>query len=121
MTTLRDKIFDRDRGVCALCQLDTGSLLEIGQQLMGEHRWLRSEWIHFLVAIEVDAGQSLDYWHVDHIIPKVEGGGNEMTNLRTLCVACHKDETRDLRARMRRIPYKVRDYKAKLRRMGIIR
>ena len=27
--------------------------------------------------------------HVDHIVPKSEGGGDEVTNLRTMCVSCH--------------------------------
>ena len=27
--------------------------------------------------------------HVDHIVPKSKGGGDEVSNLRTLCVSCH--------------------------------
>jgi 5-methylcytosine-specific restriction protein A len=27
--------------------------------------------------------------HVDHIVPKREGGSDEVSNLRTLCVSCH--------------------------------
>ena len=39
-------------------------------------------------------------WHADHIVPVVEGGGEcGLDNLRTLCLRCHKDETRALAAR----------------------
>jgi 5-methylcytosine-specific restriction endonuclease McrA len=27
--------------------------------------------------------------HVDHIVPKRQGGTDEVTNLRTLCASCH--------------------------------
>ena len=27
--------------------------------------------------------------HVDHIVPKAQGGSDEVSNLRTLCVSCH--------------------------------
>lgn len=39
-------------------------------------------------------------WHMDHIIPVVEGGGScGLENLRTLCVPCHKQETAKLAGR----------------------
>lgn len=31
--------------------------------------------------------------HVDHIIPKAQGGTNADSNLQTLCVACHRRKT----------------------------
>ena len=30
---------------------------------------------------------------VDHILPRVWGGGDERSNLRGICVACHKQKT----------------------------
>ncbi len=39
-------------------------------------------------------------WEMDHKVPLVEGGLNEMENLRTLCVPCHKKETAALRQRL---------------------
>lgn len=39
-------------------------------------------------------------WEMDHTIPLVEGGLNKMTNLRTLCILCHKAETAKLRKRL---------------------
>jgi 5-methylcytosine-specific restriction protein A len=41
-----------------------------------------------------------DYWEADHTVPIVEGGALTIENLRTLCVPCHRSETRKLRARM---------------------
>ena len=32
--------------------------------------------------------------HVDHIVPKAQGGQDVMENLRTLCVRCHGRKTR---------------------------
>ena len=37
---------------------------------------------------------SVQFWHVDHITPVVEGGGMcDLDNLRTLCTVCHRDVT----------------------------
>lgn len=48
-------------------------------------------------AVCEDAG---DAWQADHILPVVEGGGGcGLENLRTLCTACHKDETAALARR----------------------
>ncbi len=37
-------------------------------------------------------------YEVDHIVPRVWGGGNELANLRTLCIPDHKGETARLAA-----------------------
>jgi len=37
---------------------------------------------------------------VDHIIPVIEGGSNELSNLRTLCRACHQTQTASLLKRL---------------------
>lgn len=39
--------------------------------------------------------------HRDHIIPKFQGGSNELGNIQLLCANCHEDKTReDLKARV---------------------
>lgn len=40
------------------------------------------------------------FWEADHIVPTVEGGGNGLENLRTLCVPCHVAETAKLKRRL---------------------
>lgn len=81
---LRRLVFDRDRGVCALCLTDV-----------------------FKQANRTPRVRSGDLWQADHVLPVVEGGGEcDLANLRTLCTACHKRETAKLaarRARERRI------------------
>jgi hypothetical protein len=43
-------------------------------------------------------GRSL--WEADHIVPVVEGGGEcDLSNLRTLCLRCHRMATLGLRLR----------------------
>jgi hypothetical protein len=40
-------------------------------------------------------------WDADHIVPVAEGGGAcDLSNIRTLCLICHRDATRQLRSRM---------------------
>lgn len=49
------------------------------------------------------------FWDIDHILPVVEGGGScDPSNLRVLCLKCHKQETSKLRARLYSTRYKER-------------
>lgn len=37
-------------------------------------------------------------WDADHIVPVVEGGGEcDLSNIRTLCLRCHREVTAALR------------------------
>lgn len=40
-----------------------------------------------------EAGRVTAATHVDHIVPKCEGGGDDESNLRAICSACHKTKT----------------------------
>lgn len=40
------------------------------------------------------AGFFISAKEVDHIVPKSKGGGDELENLQSLCVACHANKTR---------------------------
>ncbi len=69
--TVRRWLQVRDRGVCAEC----------GEDGKGKFPW---EW----------------GWEADHILPVIEGGGGcGLEGYRTLCVDCHKAETRALSRR----------------------
>ena len=47
-------------------------------------------------------------WDADHILPVAEGGGQcDLDNLRTLCLPCHREATRELRVRLRAAPERV--------------
>lgn len=73
---LRQKVWERDRGICALCGVDTTQLEPPGRL---QHTW-----------------------EVDHIVPVAEGGGEcGLDNVRTLCIPCHRKVTAELRRRLR--------------------
>lgn len=41
-------------------------------------------------------------WDADHIVPVAEGGGEcDLTNMRTLCVRCHREKTAELKKRLK--------------------
>lgn len=78
---MRDQVFARDRGICALCGLDTAKLTR--KYLGNSH-----------------------YWEADHIVPVSEGGGLcGLEGYRTLCKGvgtnnCHGKVSGELRKRL---------------------
>jgi 5-methylcytosine-specific restriction enzyme A len=114
-------VHGRDRGLCASCGLDTEQLLRIVDRLRirSERRQLRSgehrepsdldaaRWERLRVELAARGFGSVDRWHTprlweaDHIVAVMEGGGCcGLQNYRTLCIPCHRRETRELRRRM---------------------
>jgi 5-methylcytosine-specific restriction enzyme A len=89
---LRARVFERDRGVCAACGLDTETLRKDKRKLdYAARRQFEKQW-----------GQRRNLWDADHIIPVVEGGGEcDLANMRTLCLNCHRAATAELRGRLR--------------------
>lgn len=89
---LREQVFLRDRGVCALCGMDTEALRRDKRKL--DYRARRQ--------FEKYWGGRRNLWDADHIVPVVEGGGEcDLANMRTLCLKCHKAVTAELRRRRR--------------------
>ncbi len=91
---LREKVFERDRGVCSACGVDCHQAWHNLRRLRGAAR-LRAwrDW-------GVRAGSRKSLWDADHIVPVVEGGGEcDLQNIRTLCLKCHRAATADLRKR----------------------
>jgi 5-methylcytosine-specific restriction endonuclease McrA len=92
---LRAQVFGRDRGICLLCGLDTVAEWRRIRRLRGPARaqGLR-DW-----GLGSRLRKSL--WDADHIVPVAEGGGEcDLTNLRTLCLKCHRQATSELRKRL---------------------
>lgn len=89
---VRRRLRKRDRGVCAHCRLDSYAL---GRELRGRGR------TRALRERGFKPRQSL--WEVDHIVPLIDGGGHDLSNLQSLCAPCHKEKTaREARERARR-------------------
>ena len=92
---LRDRVFARDRGVCALCHADT---LAIYAALKRSRGPTRAAGLSLYGLATILSRRSL--WDADHILPVAEGGGQcDLDNLRTLCIPCHKEATANLRRR----------------------
>lgn len=99
---IRGRVRDRDKGVCALCGFDTEQLQRIIRSALSRqtlrqaclsgyemHRHV-ADWLE---SVNQNRVWKWAQWQADHITPRCRGGSNELSNLRTLCVACHKVET----------------------------
>jgi 5-methylcytosine-specific restriction enzyme A len=103
---LRECVLARDHGVCAECGLDT---IRLGADLAALRRRDRMAWRKHEAFLGVGSRRS--YWDADHIVAVVDGGGEcDLSNIRTLCVWCHKRATRRLRRgeRPKRAPSALR-------------
>lgn len=103
--SMRERIFKRDYGVCALCGIDAETLRRDlvkkiyvtggGPQkpsYYGDDRPHEREWAAACATIGFPPWRS--FWDVDHIIPFIRGGPCSLENLRTLCRPCHVNVTR---------------------------
>jgi 5-methylcytosine-specific restriction protein A len=103
---IRDRVYERDRGMCSMCGLDTVALRDAiiyVRNLFSPYKLNR--WNDFLLFLR-DIGHErrwhghLGLWDADHIVPVIEGGGQcGLDNIRTLCIRCHKKVTAELAAR----------------------
>lgn len=116
----RQRVRERDQGVCRRCGRDTALLPEI-------YRWAKlhyddlfaclnylkswggawferriySHFFHEDLAALIGVTRTGTAWEMDHVLPVIEGGGScGLDNLRTLCIPCHREVTRDLRGRL---------------------
>ena len=113
----RAAVFERDKGRCALCGRDCAVLeeklrawiqatdLQSDSVTSYQERRRRCAWAR-RCGVKESGGYGFVFawfrslWDADHIRPVVEGGGGcSIENLRTLCVCCHKGETKKLAAR----------------------
>lgn len=102
----RLRVWERDKGVCALCGTDVGPAQEELDRL-----WRRTGLRDEPSQEAKDRLAALGFpwsrwrakphlWEADHIVPVVEGGGETgLDNLRTLCLRCHRAETAKLARR----------------------
>jgi 5-methylcytosine-specific restriction protein A len=89
---IRQKVLERDRGVCAACGIDCLQAERHLKRLRGAAR--------LKALLDWGTGSRKSLWDADHIVPVVEGGGEcDLQNIRTLCLKCHRQATAELRQR----------------------
>lgn len=107
-SVMKEQIRKRDKGICALCSLNCLSLLgeyrvfitSHGIRLthMAKHDPLAAAWLdfHHIPSGRRDAPLTWgDWWDADHITAVADGGGAcGLENIRTLCIPCHLEVTR---------------------------
>jgi 5-methylcytosine-specific restriction endonuclease McrA len=90
----RKAVFERDRGICAKCGLDTEDArfrFHIGEPAP---LWRQFALWEHEIATERNCTRRLPLnrvtlWDADHIRRWVDGGTDALTNLQTLCFWCH--------------------------------
>ncbi|HEX6161068.1 MAG TPA: HNH endonuclease [Thermoanaerobaculia bacterium] len=95
---LRECVFERDKGICALCGNDTHKQR---RRVMRLPFAARMKELRALIDAGVIHRRRKSWWEADHILPVVEGGDSNLDNIRTLCIPCHRGVTRELRERRR--------------------
>jgi 5-methylcytosine-specific restriction protein A len=92
---LREQVFFRDHGVCALCRTDARVAYFDLKRSRGMHR------LRLLERWGLKRINRKTLWDADHILPVAEGGGEcDLENIRTLCLICHRRQTLELRQRL---------------------
>jgi hypothetical protein len=93
---VREKVLERDHGVCAICGVDTLAAYNEIRRRRGLAR------LKLLQRWGLKRLNRRTLWDADHIVPVVEGGGAcDLSNLRTLCLLCHRTVTAELRSRLK--------------------
>jgi len=93
---VREKVLQRDQGVCAQCGIDCLAAWRHLKRLRGAAR------LKAMAGWGIGPGQGVrkSLWDADHVVPVVEGGGEcDLENIRTLCLKCHRAATAELRKR----------------------
>ena len=97
---LREHVYERDLGICALCKIDTRyQKIEIeNSRRLAKVSGSKDGYLDFVRKLSLTEKESLkSIWHADHILPVSHGGGETgLDNIRTLCIKCHKTETKKL-------------------------
>jgi len=102
---LREHLYERDLGICALCAADTRFTKIEVENLQRISRLTNNnlELLNYLKLKNMTIKESYrSLWHADHILPVSLGGGETgLSNFRTLCVSCHKSVTKKMYAKKR--------------------
>ena len=92
-------VFERDKGVCKKCKVDTEELSrgldEVEKQLvkMGEHTAFQARQAIKTRLVLLGYKPQSELWEAHHVEAQAHGGEHDLDNLETLCVPCHTKET----------------------------
>lgn len=92
----RKCVFERDRGICKKCGLDTEELKQTLYQLRQRDLESYNKLLHKLMyTYGADFRLGNHFFEIDHIqAVKLGGGSCGLDNLMTLCIPCHRQKTR---------------------------
>ena len=95
---LRLCVYQRDKGICELCKIDTKKITKEILQASNEDEELeiKNKYNIHLKRKVWKRKNGGGLWDADHINMVKDGGGQcGLDNLRTLCIACHKNVTKN--------------------------
>ena len=89
---LRNCIYERDHGICSICNIDTKKTAKEANLLVGKDK---EEYLKkYNISLKRKIWKSRHgggLWDGDHIVTVKDGGGCAgLENMRTLCIMCHK-------------------------------
>ena len=119
-TEARRAVHRRDKGICAACGFDANVLEKEVWEALKDHYAHRSsikrarkkgrtslkdiiQPILAVLGLEVH-WKRRSFWDMDHIVELADGGENELGNLQTLCLPCHKIKTVESARRRSKAP-----------------
>lgn len=94
----------RDQWICQACGTDCAKVRRVLRCVMRSRRVVLGADGRHISPYSVAAwaarlmmlGDPLrSQWEADHVVPRYQGGPDHPTNLRVLCVACHRQRTRE--------------------------
>ena len=93
----REQVFSRDKGVCQDCGLDTEELKRLLYRVKMERG--HAAYVELTASYETQYGYGFylgqHAWEADHAQAVALGGGScDLSNLRTLCLPCHRIKTK---------------------------
>jgi hypothetical protein len=103
-------VYDRDKGICARCGLNTDQLYGLAlsqarEDLQGKEYLVSRRHDRALEVLmsqgysQGDAHRRDQLWDADHVVELQDDGANTLENLQTLCVPCHKKKTQEERSK----------------------
>ena len=94
---LRSCVYQRDKGICQICNCDTKKIAKEILNTTNEQEELevRKKYNIHLKRKVLKKKNGGGLWDADHINCVKDGGGQcGLDNLRTLCISCHKERTK---------------------------